>query len=200
MAQATKWQGWDRRMSVSKRKRFEVFKRDRFTCQYCGRRPPDVVLHCDHVHPSSKGGTDDRSNLVTSCDDCNLGKSDGLLTVIVQTEDLEQLKEKRDQLAALDRFLAKQRRDTEKTVQVIGTYWYDRCGGAGKYTFGRSRVPSVRTFLDRLPATEIYDSIDIAHARYPVVSVTADDTTTWKYFCGICWRKIREAEGSSRGA
>lgn len=33
-----------KRKSISKKLRFEVFKRDGFTCQYCGRMAPDVVL------------------------------------------------------------------------------------------------------------------------------------------------------------
>lgn len=65
--------------SLSKRTRFQVFERDGFTCQYCGKQPPDVVLHVDHIHPFSKGGSDDMDNLVTSCSDCNLGKSDRII-------------------------------------------------------------------------------------------------------------------------
>ncbi len=61
-------------MAVSKRKRFEVFKRDGFTCQYCGRMPPSAILECDHIAPKSKGGSHGVSNLVTSCRDCNQGK------------------------------------------------------------------------------------------------------------------------------
>ncbi len=36
--------------------RFEVLARDKFTCQYCGRKAPDVVLEIDHFYPRSKGG------------------------------------------------------------------------------------------------------------------------------------------------
>ena len=61
-------------MSVSKRIRFEVFKRDQFTCQYCGAQAPDVVLHADHIEPKSKGGSDDIMNLISACQSCNLGK------------------------------------------------------------------------------------------------------------------------------
>ena len=50
-------------MSVSKKTRFDVFKRDRFTCVYCGRKPPEVVLNCDHVIPQIE-------NLATSCGIC----------------------------------------------------------------------------------------------------------------------------------
>lgn len=63
------------RRPLSKRLRFEIFKRDGFRCLYCGATPQTTVLRVDHVEPVSKGGTDDPSNLVTSCFDCNAGKS-----------------------------------------------------------------------------------------------------------------------------
>jgi hypothetical protein len=61
-------------MSISKKMRFEVFKRDSFTCQYCGAKAPDVVLHADHVEPVKEGGKDSILNLVTACFGCNSGK------------------------------------------------------------------------------------------------------------------------------
>jgi 5-methylcytosine-specific restriction endonuclease McrA len=39
-------------MAISKKLRFEVFKRDNFTCQYCGRETPEVILEADHVIPA----------------------------------------------------------------------------------------------------------------------------------------------------
>ncbi len=68
-----------KRTGTSKRLRFRIFQRDGFTCQYCGRQPPEVVLHLDHIRPVIEGGTDDELNLVTSCQDCNLGKGKQLL-------------------------------------------------------------------------------------------------------------------------
>lgn len=62
------------RMPIPKRVRFEVLKRDMQTCVYCGRKPPGVFLHIDHVIPVAKGGTNDLSNLVTACEHCNRGK------------------------------------------------------------------------------------------------------------------------------
>lgn len=62
-------------MSVSKRTRFEVLRRDNHTCQYCGETAPNVVLHVDHVEPVALGGSDKPDNLVTACKDCNTGKS-----------------------------------------------------------------------------------------------------------------------------
>lgn len=64
-------------MALIKRSaRFAVFERDGFACRYCGRRPPEVVLEVDHLVPKSRGGTNQRTNLVTACFDCNRGKRD----------------------------------------------------------------------------------------------------------------------------
>jgi hypothetical protein len=54
--------------------RFEVLRRDDFRCTYCGRRPPDVVLHVDHFAPWSGGGATSLENLRAACSDCNIGK------------------------------------------------------------------------------------------------------------------------------
>lgn len=62
-------------MAVSKRTRYEVLKRDNHTCRYCGGTAPDAILTVDHVTPVALGGTDDPSNLVAACRDCNYGKS-----------------------------------------------------------------------------------------------------------------------------
>lgn len=62
-------------MAVSKRTRYEVLKRDNHTCRYCGATAPDAVLTVDHVTPVALGGSDDPSNLVAACQDCNAGKS-----------------------------------------------------------------------------------------------------------------------------
>ena len=55
--------------------RFNVFLRDRFTCQYCGCRDE---LTFDHVVPRSKGGTTTWENVVAACSPCNLRKGDKL--------------------------------------------------------------------------------------------------------------------------
>lgn len=45
-----------KRTDLTKRIRFEVFKRDKFTCQYCGQESPEVILNVDHVDPVANGG------------------------------------------------------------------------------------------------------------------------------------------------
>jgi hypothetical protein len=54
--------------------RFSVYERDKYTCQYCGRKPPEAVLQIDHVYPVALGGGDRIDNLLTACRDCNIGK------------------------------------------------------------------------------------------------------------------------------
>lgn len=52
--------------------RAAVFERDNFTCTYCGDH--GGKLECDHIHPLSKGGSNDMENLTTSCLPCNRSK------------------------------------------------------------------------------------------------------------------------------
>ena len=58
--------------------RFNVFLRDRFSCQYCGDDFPTQDLTFDHVIPRSKGGRTTWINVVTACSDCNLIKGNRL--------------------------------------------------------------------------------------------------------------------------
>lgn len=55
--------------------RFNVFLRDRFSCQYCGSREE---LTFDHVVPRSKGGQTTWTNVVAACSPCNVRKADRL--------------------------------------------------------------------------------------------------------------------------
>jgi hypothetical protein len=75
-----------KKSGVKKSLRFSVLRRDGFRCVYCGATAKEQKLHVDHVYPKSMGGTDDESNLVTSCEPCNLGKSNKHVGVVVNTE------------------------------------------------------------------------------------------------------------------
>lgn len=104
-----------KRKALSDKVRFEVFKRDSFTCQYCGKMAPAVVLECDHIDPVSNGGSDEMVNLVTACDTCNSGKRARLLsddTVLTkQQAELRTLAERRKQLV----FMKQWRDELQKT-------------------------------------------------------------------------------------
>jgi 5-methylcytosine-specific restriction endonuclease McrA len=56
--------------------RRNVFKRDRFACQYCGRQPGSEELTIDHVVPRSQGGVSAWENCVLACVECNKRKAD----------------------------------------------------------------------------------------------------------------------------
>ncbi|MFZ8923935.1 MAG: HNH endonuclease [Candidatus Puniceispirillaceae bacterium] len=58
--------------------RFNVFLRDRFSCQYCGNGFSASDLTFDHVVPRSKGGRTNWTNVVAACSPCNLRKGNKL--------------------------------------------------------------------------------------------------------------------------
>jgi 5-methylcytosine-specific restriction endonuclease McrA len=59
--------------------RRNLFLRDDFTCQYCGKRWPTDRLSVDHVQPRSRGGTTTWENCVLACVGCNARKADRTL-------------------------------------------------------------------------------------------------------------------------
>jgi hypothetical protein len=114
-------------MAVKKSVRFEVFKRDKFTCQYCGRSAPDVILHVDHIHPVSKGGGDDITNLITACIDCNLGKKARELgddaAIKKMQNQLEELQEKRNQLEMMLQWKLELDKIGDAEIDAAAEYW-----------------------------------------------------------------------------
>ena len=69
-------------MAIPASVRRMVLERDNWTCWYCGRYMGEwfkarihlTLIHIEHQIPSSRGGTDDPSNLVTACRACNSRK------------------------------------------------------------------------------------------------------------------------------
>ncbi|MER7761312.1 HNH endonuclease [Streptomyces sp. NPDC097619] len=177
-------------MAVSKRLRYEVFRRDNHTCRYCGASAPDVPLRIDHVTPVALGGTDTPGNLVTSCEPCNSGKSsataDNALVQDVaddairwaaamqQAADnlLEQEAPKLDYRAA---FLREWNRwgygegDDRKAIELPGDW---------KQSVERFRVAG-------LPEWVWGEIVDIAMGSDKV-----HDPNKFKYCCGIAWKKV----------
>lgn len=64
---------------IRAKKRLAIYLRDRMTCIYCLRDlhdadPRDITL--DHIIPKSQGGSNDESNVITSCRTCNCARQD----------------------------------------------------------------------------------------------------------------------------
>lgn len=175
-----------RRKPISTRTRFEIFKRDRFTCQYCGGKPPAVVLHVDHITAVSAGGTNDADNLVTSCKDCNLGKSDVPLDQTrpaPSAASILELREAREQLEAYQVYLLEERKAREAQAEHVMRELERRLG----VNRTPKRLLDTVTILKELPYPEALDAIDITETRGHSYS------TAWQYFCGVCWTKIKAA-------
>ena len=63
--------------TISGKTRLDVFERDDYRCQMCGRTVEDgIKLHIDHIVPFSKGGSNEMDNLQVLCHECNLAKHD----------------------------------------------------------------------------------------------------------------------------
>ena len=56
--------------------RGNLFRRDHYTCQYCGAQPGIKDLSIDHVTPRSRGGKSTWGNCVVACFECNRHKAD----------------------------------------------------------------------------------------------------------------------------
>lgn len=56
--------------------RRNIFKRDKFTCNYCGKQPGSEELTLDHILPRSQGGQSTWTNCTLSCIKCNAYKAD----------------------------------------------------------------------------------------------------------------------------
>ena len=112
-----------KRKSIAKSIRFEVFKRDGFRCQYCGSSAPEVVLQIDHIIPVAEGGTNEIINLITSCVDCNSGKSSKMLSdaMILQKQraQLDVLGERREQIEMMAQWYEEIRNQDEYMIDAV---------------------------------------------------------------------------------
>lgn len=139
MAETTK----PKRKQISKKTRFEVFKRDGFTCQYCGRMAPDVILEVDHINPVANGGASDILNLVTSCKDCNRGKGKRTLSnnleIKTQQEQIKDFAKKRDQLQMLIEWRQQVKSILEDNIDFINDI-FSECAGVTLTETGRKII------------------------------------------------------------
>lgn len=193
------------RQPLKKSVRFEVFKRDSFTCQYCGQKSPDVVLEVDHITPVADGGDNDILNLVTACKACNAGKSDKTLadtTAIdkrrVQLEDLEQ---RRQQLEMLHQWHSSLIDIESEAVAKAGDLWFRSTGREG-CCFTDEASAEIRRLIKRHGFADVCNAItEAADACGRSTKDAREASTEWFWKIGRIlntWRLEEKTPGLSR--
>jgi hypothetical protein len=155
------------RKAISKRVRFEVFKRDSFTCQYCGCKAPEVILWIDHIVPVAKGGKNDILNLVTACEPCNAGKSAKLLSdtsaIAAQHRQLEELQRRREQLDLLVQWRSGLSTIADDCVSIMLDHWKK---SVPTWTLSEAGLAKWKILLRKYPLQEMLEVIDAAVESY----------------------------------
>ncbi len=194
------------REAIRKSVRFEVFKRDSFTCQYCGGKAPDVVLEIDHITPVAAGGTNDLLNLATACRACNAGKSDKRLSdssaIEKRRSQLEDLEERRQQLEMLHQWHMSLVDLNDQAVDLAQSLWFESIGQAG-CTWTPSARDEIRKLIKRHGFDAICSAIHEAADRAMQSSRVEDDrdgvTNEWFWKIGRVVA-VRKADEKNPGA
>lgn len=155
------------RTQISNKIRFEIFKRDSFTCQYCGRKSPEIILNVDHIKPVKEGGTNDLMNLITSCFECNNGKRDIELndsTVIgKQQNQLEELNERRIQLEMMLDWRNELDNLTEINIEAIERKLNKEMVD---YSVNENYRSTIKKLIKKYDINQIFDAIDTSSEQY----------------------------------
>ena len=177
----------NKRIPITKKQRFEIFKRDGFTCQYCGATPPNALLQVDHINPVKLGGDNQPDNLITSCQPCNIGKSARSLNSIPKSLSARaaETQEREEQVAGYSAIMEAARERIEADAWRVA----EELQNGASEGYSSDRFNGIKHFVTRLGVHEVLEAADIANAKHYRGSAQA-----FKYFCGICWRKIREFE------
>ena len=190
-------------MTITNKQRFEVFKKYNFTCQYCGRRTPEVILEIDHIIPKSRCGTDDIDNLTASCFECNRGKSGTMLDHVLREKDVHSetllLAEREMQLAEYNYVREKIREREDEEITILREHFSNQF----EYPFYSERdfdriTSIVRDALKVISYVDIMDLID-----YSVERTSEDTRGEWhntaasKYLMGVLRNKIEEKKSAT---
>ena len=179
------------RKPLSKKIRFEVFKRDEFTCQYCGGTPPKIILQVDHIHPVAEGGNNDIDNLITSCQPCNIGKGANVLSAVPESlkDKAQRVAESEEQLKGYYEVLQERKERVDDEVWRIADIIES---GSPQNGMDRGWLGSIRYFLKNLNFYQVEEAAEIARGRF-----SYGGKKTFLYFCGICHRMIKDQNGTN---
>lgn len=185
------------RKALSKRTRFEVFKRDDFQCRYCGARAPSVLLHIDHIVPVADGGSNALENLISACDGCNLGKGAkglGEKSPPVALDAANDLAEKTEQLLAyrkaMSEWVAAQAEfEQEVAIAVYNALWGHE--DPGKMLPNTDARAAIR-FIEKLGFKRVLDLAAYTGSR---ARKFYNYHQAWKYFYACCRNVVQEEVG-----
>jgi hypothetical protein len=189
----------ERRKSMGKKLRFEVFKRDGFACQYCGRSAPEAILHVDHIIPVADGGGNDVTNHISACEACNLGKGATPLAddsvVSKQRAQMAQLQARREIIEMMAQWRRELDTMRESEIQHAEEYFLE-LSGCGLSESGRR---SLRQHIRKFGFPETLEGISIACEQY--IKRGADGTPNkgtielaWNKVGGICYVRSQRQE------
>jgi hypothetical protein len=188
-----------RRKAIPKKLRFEVFKRDSFTCQYCGHKSPDVLLVIDHIEPISKGGTNSILNLITSCQACNAGKSDRQLTdtsiLDKQRRQLEDLQERKEQIEMMFQWQKSLLNLDDQLTNQLAEFWSELVPG---FALNERGIKILKSHKRKFGLEEVMTSMKIAVDQY--IEYIEEEPTkqsvevAWNKVGGICTNRKRARE------
>lgn len=177
-----------KRKTIGAKTRFEVFKRDGFKCQYCGRSAPDVILHVDHVEPVSKGGTNDILNLITSCFECNGGKGatrlDDQAALIRQRQQLEELNQRREQLHMMVKWRKELGRLKDEELEAAQERFSEIFEGFLIESDGA--VAKLRKLIRSFGLNAVLEAFEIAREQYAPSLNSEEVNLAWSKVGGIC--------------
>jgi hypothetical protein len=179
------------RESISKKTRFEIFKRDNFTCQYCGRTSEDVVLEIDHIMPVSKGGANDETNLVPACFDCNRGKGNRELGNVIPRPDADmKYLETQQEIQELKRY-KRAKAELDMLLLDIAEGLCDTWANAFQSDVCPKEIEFVK--LLKLISPEIIEKAIYVTASNKRMNVSRF-SDKWRYMCGVAWNIVKEGE------
>lgn len=186
----------DASMAVSKRTRYEVLKRDNHTCRYCGGAAPDVVLTVDHVVPTALGGSDAPDNLVAACRDCNYGKASTSPSAELVADVAQDAVRWAGAIKQAADLMAAETTARWAANSEFNDLWSEAAVGFNNRPWWRPEdwAETLDTFRKHgLNQNEIEDSFWIMHGKAGMTS-----NVRWRYFCGICWRKITRLQEAAK--
>jgi hypothetical protein len=186
-------------MGAPNRVRYEVLRRDGYTCRYCGAKAPDVELDVDAVVPGSLGGSHkDPANLVTACKACNNGKSssspDAPLVAEVSEVALQWAQAVRQAQAGALADLEAREADRRQFAKWWDGWTYEHDGERRAVDRPADWEHTVDQLVSAgLPMPLLKECISRAMGRERV-----RNSEKFRYMCGVAWRKLAEIQEAAR--